>query len=127
MTPEMIKKLNELKMKNTPKPPLTYKEYYNKRFLEECKYFIENPKFSIKYMMVMSHLQKNIRTKTLKEYKAKYPGAPIDEEKPSINIEPVGGDDNESVISDYDIVDNIDSLDNVKPLRRSQRIKNDKN
>jgi len=80
MTPEMLTKFNELRQKNKPKESIpTYKEYYNKRFLEECKYFIENPKFSMKYMMIMAHLQKNIKEKTLKEYKEKYPGAPMND------------------------------------------------
>ena len=80
MTPEMLTKFNELRKKNKPKESIpTYKEYYNKRFLEECKYFIENPKFSMKYMMVMTQLQKNIKEKSLKEYKEKYPGALIND------------------------------------------------
>ena len=80
MTPEMLTKFNEVRKKNKQTESIpTYKEYYNKRFLEECKYFIENPKFSMKYMMVMGHLQKNIKEKSLKEYKEKYPGVPIND------------------------------------------------
>ena len=156
MTPEMLAKFNELRKKPTftpsidsvSKPPLSYREYYNKRFLEECKYFIENPKFSMKYMMVMSHLQHNMKTKTLKEYKEKYPGAPINDiyevdsketqthtsgrapysrsiiqpikknSSPIIN-EDYDNIDTVSVASDYDIIDEEPST----PLRRSQRIK----
>tara|TARA_B110001469_G_C9639467_1_gene321325 strand:+ start:758 stop:1237 length:480 start_codon:yes stop_codon:yes gene_type:complete len=155
MTPEMLSKFNQLRKKSTfppsidtvSKPPLTYKEYYNKRFLEECKYFIENPKFSMKYMMVMSHLQQNMKTKTLKEYKEKYPGAPINniyeidskdtqihtsgrapysrsiiqplKKMSDINEEIESNCDNVSVVSDYDIIDD----EPPKSLRRSQRIK----
>jgi hypothetical protein len=149
MTPEMITKFNEIRRKNKPKESIpTYKEYYNKRFLEECKYFIENPKFSMKYMMIMAHLQKNIKEKTLKEYKEKYPGAPInniyeiDQKNKSIqtdktiqksnnrapysrSIIQIPKNENKTLpkldkpnIIDYDIIDIP-----IKQLRRSDRIK----
>ena len=160
MTPEMLAKFNELRKKPTftpsidsvSKPPLSYREYYNKRFLEECKYFIENPKFSMKYMIVMSHLQQNMKIKTLKEYKKKYPGAPINDiynidsketqthtsgratysrsiirpiKKNSYPIitEDYDNLDNVSVVSEYDIIDE----EPKKTLRRSQRIKTKQN
>jgi len=149
MTPEMITKLNEIRKKKKPTELIpTYKEYYNKRFLEECKYFIENPKFSMKYMMVMAHLQKNIKEKTLKEYKEKYPGAPInniyeiDQKNKSVqtdktiqklnnrapysrSIIQIPKNENKTLpkldkpnIIDYDIIDIP-----IKQLRRSERIK----
>ena len=113
MTPEMVKNFSELqkKKKQLPKKPtITYKQYYNKRFLEEAKYFVENPKISMKYMMVMTYLQKTIKEKTLKEYKEKYPGYPIDENEIVINTEQTTNDkssqtDTESIMSDYDIID----------------------
>ena len=118
MTPEMVKKFSELQKKKNKlpeKPTMTYKQYYNKRFLEEAKYFVENPKISMKYMMVMTYLQKTIKEKTLKEYKEKYPGYPIDENEIVINTEQTTNDkssqtDTESIMSDYDIID-----DNVLP------------
>lgn len=137
MTPEVAKKLVELQRKHI-KPPITFEEYYNKRFLEECKYFVENPKFSFKYMMVMSHLQKTIREKCLKEYNKKYPGA-IELQKKNDNANTNASQDNvktnnadatatdsvesESINSDYDICDEItDSIDST--VRRSKRLIN---
>jgi len=143
MNAEMAKKFVELQKKNNKTKVPTYQEYYNKRFLEECKFFVENPKFSMKYMMMMSYLQQTIKEKTIKEYKEKYPGHPMD-----TNIYKIAGannannannddnDDNESVISDYDLIDDNDSHINekdeseesneeIKPrqLRRSSRLK----
>ena len=132
MTPEVAKKLVELQRKHI-KPPISFEEYYNKRFLEECKYFVENPKFSFKYMMVMSHLQKTIREKCLKEYNKKYPGA-IEEQqkKANPNVKTNNADatatatdaiESESINSDYDICDEItDSIDST--VRRSKRLIN---
>ena len=148
MTPEVAKKLVELQRKHI-KPPISFEEYYNKRFLEECKYFVENPKFSFKYMMVMSHLQKTIREKCLKEYNKKYPGAIESQQKndntnayqeettkshantneyqvqvkatKATNVTEVV--ESESINSDYDICDEItDSTDST--VRRSKRLIN---
>ena len=144
MTPEVAKKLVELQRKHI-NTPITFEEYYNKRFLEECKYFVENPKFSFKYMMVMSHLQKTIREKCLKEYNKKYPGA-IELQKKNDNANTNASQDNvktnsssatyatdtatatdaiesESINSDYDICDEItESTDST--VRRSKRLIN---
>ena len=139
MTPDMAKKFAEIqKKKQLPlKPPMTFKEYYNKMFLEEAKYFIENPKFSIKYAMVMAHLQKTIREKALKEYKEKYPGAPIDEPDQIVEqfeelvndevaeVLSVDCDETESVMSEYDIVDDPTIYNEEKTsVRRSKRLQN---
>jgi hypothetical protein len=148
MTPEMIKHLNDIKKKvpNVKAPnvkaPMTFESYYNKRFMEECKYFVENPKFSMKYAMIMSYLQKDIREKALKEYKEKWPGSPIDQSTNTIQIalpvQPLEqAHDTESVISDYDIIDEDDvnsvqsvqsEFEDLEPekvttnLRRSNRL-----
>jgi hypothetical protein len=136
MTPEMAKKFAELKKKNQklpPKPTMTFNEYYNKMFLEEAKYFVENPKFSMKYMMVMTHLQKTIKERSLKEYQEKYPGAPIDEPKKMSthdveqdNIDQFEQVEDGSVMSDYDVIDEstINEVNFVeeKTLRRSKRL-----
>ena len=119
MTPEMINHLNDLKNK----APMTFEAYYNKRFMEECKYFVENPKFSMKYAMIMSYLQKDIKEKALIEYNEKWPGSLVSHSRQSVETIK----DNESVISDYDIIDeNTINEDDVvseeKPLRRSKRL-----
>lgn len=127
MNAEMAKKFVELQKKNNKTKVPTYQEYYNKRFLEECKYFVENPKFSFKYMMVMSHLQKTIREKCLKEYNKKYPGA-IEEQqkkaKPNVKTNSAtNAIESESINSDYDICDEItESTDSN--VRRSKRLIN---
>ena len=115
--------------------------------MEECKYFVENPKFSMKYAMIMSYLQKDIREKALKEYKEKWPGSPIDQSTNTIQIalpvQPLEqAHDTESVISDYDIIEESNiieedatcalDLDNAQSVyktevRRSSRLKNKSN
>ena len=118
MNAEMAKKFVELQKKNNKTKVPTYQEYYNKRFLEECKFFVENPKFSMKYMMMMSYLQQTIKEKTIKEYKEKYPGHPMDTNIYKIaganNDDSISNDDNESVISDYDVIDDNESHINEK-------------
>ena len=129
MTPEMINNIIEL---NKKKSPMTFEAYYNKRFMEECKYVSETPTFRMNYIQVTTHLQQAIREIALKEYKEQWPLAPIIK----INNEL----DNKSVISDYDILEECD-LESVKsdqisnsdqdqeelqpqPTRRSTRLKN---
>ena len=140
MTPEMIKNINDLKKKapNVKAPnvkaPMSFEAYYNKRFLEECKYFIENPKFSMKYAMVMSYLQKDIREKALKEYKEKWPGSIVNQPSQSIEKNKIThqvklvnhthtekSQDTESVISDYDIIDDGD-VDSVQSVNSEQSV-----
>ena len=153
MTPEMIKNLNDLKKKapnvkapnvkapNVKAPnvkaPMSFEAYYNKRFLEECKYFIENPKFSMKYAIVMSYLQKDIREKALKEYKEKWPGSPIEQSKDKNKIthqvklvnnsHTEKSQDTESVISDYDIIEEDDIIDedDVDSVHSDQSVNSD--
>ena len=125
MTPDMIKHLNDLKKK----APMSFEAYYNKRFMEECKYFVENPKFSIKYAMVMSYLRKDIREKARKEYKEKWPGSPIEESNnkfPYVHtVKP------NYIINNYDIISEEDveneNEDNIQNLRRSKRLLNNAN
>ena len=155
MTPEMINNIIEI---NKKKAPMSFEEYYNKKLLEECKYFIENPNFSIKYCMVMTHLKRNIREMALKEYKQKWPYTPIIQKKSNStntnnNVSDNTNDavidnskesiidndelvicDKESVISEFDIIDeeSYSEVDNVQQvsnteLRRSSRLKNKSN
>ena len=75
----------------------------------------------------MSHLQKTIREKCLKEYNKKYPAA-IEEQqkKANPNVKTNSATDateSESINSDYDICDEItDSIDST--VRRSKRLIN---
>ena len=147
MTPEMINNIIEL---NKKKAPLSFEEYYNKRLVEECKYFLENPKFSVKYFIVWAILRQNIRDMALKEYKQKWPLAPIikinnelDSAKELIiDAKELVICDKESVISDYDIIEESNiieegatcalDLDNAQSVsktevRRSSRLKNKSN
>ncbi len=51
------------------------KEFYadiNKRYLESIKDFLENPKFSMKYFMVMANIRNCIFEKCKEEYTEKY-------------------------------------------------------
>ena len=69
----------------------------------------------------MAHLQKTIKEKSLKEYKEKYPGYPLDELEPiNEEVESTPNDkstqvDTESIMSDYDIIDDT----NVVPSNDS--------
>ena len=50
-------------------------EFYkdiNKRYLESIKDFLDNPKFSMKYFMVMANIRNNIFEKCKNEYTEKY-------------------------------------------------------
>ena len=139
MTPEMaaqfaeLRKRQKLEQMEKRQPTISFNQYYNRRFLEEAKFFVENPKFSIKYMMVMTHLKQSIKEMCIKEYKQKYPGYPINENEIEIEneIENQGSDNNpESIVNGYDIIDDVvtfdDSVQNIeKPqLRRSKRLQN---
>lgn len=75
VTEEMVNKMKEAKNKKLNIP--SFKEYYEKRYSEELKYFAENPRFSLKYMMIVSNLRKAVKTMALKEYKSKYPNSKI--------------------------------------------------
>ena len=46
--------------------------YFNRRFLEEHKTFINNIKISYKYLLAYTYLRENMRPKIEKEYKDKY-------------------------------------------------------
>ena len=61
-TPELLETIK--KYSNRP----TYKEYYNKRYLEECKPFYERPTVSITSMMLIHYIQQGFK----KEYIEKY-------------------------------------------------------
>ena len=54
------------------KPEEDFDTYFNKRYLEEIKQFIEKPKFSMKYFMVMHYIRQTILEKSKKEYINKY-------------------------------------------------------
>ena len=75
VSPEMIKFINQNKTKASSQSSSipTFDEYYEKRYLEECKYFVENPSFSISNMIFVSKLRENVRRMALDEYKKKYP------------------------------------------------------
>ena len=107
MTPEMINNIIEL---NKKKAPMTFEEYYNKRFMEECKYVAETPTFRMNYIAVTTQLQNAIREMSLKEYTDKWPLSRIIK-KESVICEKELIIDNNSFISDYDIIE--ESLDNI--------------
>lgn len=69
MTPEMLKFINNNRLESVP----TFEEYFEKRYLEECKYLVENPRFSITNMIFASKLRENVRRMAMDEYKKKYP------------------------------------------------------
>ena len=43
-------------------------EFFNKKYMIEIKDFLENPKFSMKYFMVMAQIRQNIFEKSKIEY-----------------------------------------------------------
>ena len=126
ITPEVLKYIYS--QKNIP----TFEEYFNKRYLEECKWYFEKPKFSIKYMIIMSNLRENLRKRCLEEYKKKYPYAPnipTTNSTPFFNFKKVDNDeDTKSEIGDgFEVIENnnLENKEAVKP-RRSARLKNKK-
>ena len=64
LTPELLQTIKKYKP--------TYTEYYNKRYLEECKPFYERPSFSIKSIMLLHYIQQGLESKIKKEYIEKY-------------------------------------------------------
>lgn len=69
MTNETLTLINNSRLETMP----TFEEYFEKRYLEECKYIVENPRFSISNMIFVSRLRENVRRMALDEYKKKYP------------------------------------------------------
>ena len=69
MTQETLNLINNNRLESMP----TFEEYFEKRYLEECKYVVENPRFSISNMIFVSRLRENVRRIALDEYKKKYP------------------------------------------------------
>ena len=69
MTKETLTLINNSRLESMP----TFEEYFEKRYLEECKYLAENPRFSISNMIFVSRLRENVRRIALDEYKKKYP------------------------------------------------------
>ena len=69
MTKETLTLINNSRLESMP----TFEEYFEKRYLEECKYLVENPRFSISNMIFVSRLRENVRRMALDEYKKKYP------------------------------------------------------
>ena len=126
---------------NKEKKYTNFEEYYNKRYLEECKVFLEKPKFSMKYMMIMSHLREVVRNQCLKEYKQKYPWASIENQKneiknsDSFDTEFVILDKNETNLQNENENENnrikskkvTNSLKENTSIRRSERLKNKNN
>ena len=69
MTKETLTLINNSRLESMP----TFEEYFEKRYLEECKFLVENPRFSISNMIFVSRLRENVRRIALDEYKKKYP------------------------------------------------------
>jgi len=63
LTPEIVSQIYK-------KP--NFEEYYKQRYSEIMKPFYENPKISIKSMMVLSHIQNGLKERLRKEYEEKF-------------------------------------------------------
>ena len=134
LTPEMMNLINQQRNKNIP----TFEEYFNKKYLEECRVFFENPRFSIKSMMIINHMREVIRNRCIKEYKQKYPWVSIENQKgikQEVKIEPKNDKfdkdfviiDDKSKLNDEENQDNKEEIFNKDTniqLRRSKRLKN---
>ena len=53
-------------------PKESFDDYFNKRYFEEIKDFIKQPKISMKHFMIMGYIRESIREKSKKEYIKKY-------------------------------------------------------
>ena len=131
LTPEMLNLINESRRKNIP----TFEEYFNKKYLEECKIFFEKPRFSIKSMIIMNQMREVVRNRCIKEYKELYPWASIENQKKDTKNNTSKNDtfDKEFVILDKELEiyedenQNKDKNDDSIQLRRSTRLKNKNN
>ena len=65
-TPELLQTIT--KYNNRP----TYTEYYNKRYLEECKPFYTFPTLSLHGGALLHYIQQGLESKIKKEYIEKY-------------------------------------------------------
>ena len=64
---DIIKKRNDSKFNKDE-----FYSYFNKKYLESIKDFLDNPKFSMKYFMVMANIRETIFEKCKNEYIEKY-------------------------------------------------------
>lgn len=58
--------------KNQQKPSENFNDFFNKKYNEAIKPFIENPKFSMKYFLVMANIRQVIFEQSKKDYITKY-------------------------------------------------------
>ena len=64
---DILKKRNDSKFNKDE-----FYSYFNKKYLESIKDFLDNPKFSMKYFMVMANIRESIFEKCKNEYIEKY-------------------------------------------------------
>ena len=128
MTPEMLKFINNNRLESVP----TFEEYFEKRYLEECKYLVENPRFSITNMIFASKLRENVRRMAMDEYKKKYPLSQIIlKSKSESNLTSIPeetksecGDGFEEIKLPSEIVDTSKTRSEPVRPRRSARLNN---
>ena len=58
--------------KNQQKPSENFYDFFNKKYNEAIKSFIDNPKFSMKYFIVMANIRQVIFEQSKKDYISKY-------------------------------------------------------
>ena len=125
MTPEMLKLINNSRVESMP----TFEEYFEKRYLEECKFLAENPRFSITNMIFASKLRENVRRMALDEYKKKYPLSQIIlKSKSESNLvndtQSDIGDGFEEITLPSEIVEQTKTRSELVKPRRSARLNN---
>ena len=125
MTPEMLKLINNSRLESVP----TFEEYFEKRYLEECKFLAEHPRFSITNMIFASKLRENVRRMALDEYKKKYPLSQIILKSKSEsnlvkdNQSDIGDGFEEITLSSENVDEPKTSSEPIRP-RRSARLNN---
>lgn len=103
-------------------PSEQFSSFYNKRYYEAIKDFIEKPKFSMKYFMVMNNIQNTIFEQSKNEYILKYNLSNDYFEKNNINLYNMNINENNTRELETTIVKEIKT--EQPQVRRSARIKN---
>ena len=122
-----IYKMNQ----NKRKPSEDFNSFFNTKYHEAIKSFIDKPKFSMKYFLVMANIRQVVFEQSKKDYISKYNLDPDYFEKNKVdlykmNTPSVNTSNVETTIAkeiSNEIASDTNSQEHL-PLRRSNRIRN---
>lgn len=71
MDASTLKNINKM-YQNRRKPSVDFNSFFNEKYNEAIKSFIDNPKFSMKYFLVMANIRQFVFERSKKDYISKY-------------------------------------------------------